>query len=126
MSALLFQSSLAGLFTLIPVLASILLVYSAMVVLGINLGIGTSMFASVAIGLGVDFSIHTLDRLRTLHRHLSGDIDSALEMFYPTTGRAFLLNFLAISCSLPTSDPSDDLLFVALLALYFVSLLILC
>jgi hypothetical protein len=97
-SALLFQSSLAGLFTLIPVLASILLVYSAMVVLGINLGIGTSMFASVAIGLGVDFSIHTLDRLRTLSRHLSSDIDSALERFYPTTGRALLFNFLAISC----------------------------
>jgi predicted RND superfamily exporter protein len=97
-SALLFQSSLAGLFTLIPVLASILLVYSAMVVLGINLGIGTSMFASVAIGLGVDFSIHTLDRLRTLSRNTGSDINLALERFYPSTGRALLFNFLAISC----------------------------
>ena len=97
-SALLFQSSLAGVFTLIPVLGSILLVYSAMVVMGIRLGIGTSMFASVAIGLGVDFSIHTLDRLRTLYRSLGEDIDAVLERFYPTTGRALLFNFLAISC----------------------------
>lgn len=97
-SALLFQSTLAGLYTLIPVAGSILLVYSAMVALGIKLGIGTSMFASVAIGLGVDFAIHTLDRLRTLYRRLDNEIDKALEAFYPTTGRALFFNFIAISC----------------------------
>lgn len=97
-SALLFQSLTAGVFALIPVAGSILLVYSAMVVLGITLGIGTSMFASVAIGLGVDFAIHTLDRLRTLYRSEDGDIDRVLSIFYPSTGRALLFNFLAISC----------------------------
>jgi predicted RND superfamily exporter protein len=97
-SSLLFRSSLAGLFTLIPVLGSILLVYSAMVALNISLGIGTSMFASVAIGLGVDFSIHTVDRMRSLYRISNGDVDKVLERFYPTTGRALLFNFLAISC----------------------------
>lgn len=97
-SSLLFRSSLAGLFTLIPVLGSILLVYSAMVALNIRLGIGTSMFASVAIGLGVDFSIHTVDRIRSLYRISNGDVDKVLERFYPTTGRALLFNFLAISC----------------------------
>lgn len=97
-AALLFRSALAGVFALVPVVASILLVYSTMVVLGINLGIGTSMFASVAIGLGVDFAIHTLDRLRSLNRSLEGDFDEVLSRFYPTTGRALLFNFLAISC----------------------------
>ena len=48
---------------------------SAMVLLGINLGIGTSMFASVAIGLGVDFVIHALDRLRSLYRAFDFDFD---------------------------------------------------
>lgn len=97
-AALLFQSITAGLYTLMPVAGSILLVYSAMVFLGINLGIGTSMFASVAIGLGVDFAIHTLDRLRDLNREFSGDTDRVLSEFYPSTGRALLFNFLAISC----------------------------
>jgi len=97
-ASLLFRSSLAGLFTLIPVVGSILLVYSAMVALNINLGIGTSMFASVAIGLGVDFSIHTVDRMRSLYRSVDGNIDRVLERFYPTTGRALLFNFMAISC----------------------------
>jgi predicted RND superfamily exporter protein len=97
-SALLFKSPLAGLFAMIPVLSSILLVYSAMAFMGISLGIGTSMFASVAIGLGVDFAIHTIDRLKTLFRTHEGNMDKALMALYPTTGRALLFNFLAIAC----------------------------
>jgi predicted RND superfamily exporter protein len=97
-SALLFKSPLAGLFALIPVLSSILLVYASMMFMGISLGIGTSMFASVAIGLGVDFAIHTIDRLKTLFRLNEGNMDKTLMALYPTTGRALLFNFLAIAC----------------------------
>ena len=50
-----------------------------MVMKGIALGIGTSMFASVAIGLGVDFAIHTIDRLKKLYAKFSGDLEKALE-----------------------------------------------
>ncbi len=97
-SSLLFGSLTAGTFTIIPVSSSILLVYSAMVVLDIDLGIGTSMFASVAIGLGVDFSIHTIDRLRSLYQTHNGDWDLTLQELYPSTGRALFLNYLAIAC----------------------------
>jgi predicted RND superfamily exporter protein len=44
----------------------------------VKLGIGTSMFASVAIGLGVDFAIHTINRLRSLFVENKGDWDIAL------------------------------------------------
>ncbi|OUR90071.1 Patched family protein [Gammaproteobacteria bacterium 42_54_T18] len=97
-SSLLFGSLTAGTFTIIPVSSSILLVYSAMAVLGIDLGIGTSMFASVAIGLGVDFSIHTIDRLRSLYQDHNGNWDLTLQELYPSTGRALFLNYLAIAC----------------------------
>jgi len=69
-----------------------------MVILKIDLGIGTSMFASVAIGLGVDFSIHTIDRLRSLYQTNNGDWDLTLQKLYPSTGRALFLNYLAIAC----------------------------
>lgn len=95
-SALLFRSAMAGIYALTPVVASILLVYSAMVALSIPLGIGTSMFAAVAIGLGVDFAIHTIDKLRSLYPR-SGDIYTTLQRFYPSTGRALLFNLLAIT-----------------------------
>lgn len=96
-SSLLFRSPVAGLYSLLPVAGAVLLVYATMVALDIHLGIGTSMFASVAIGLGVDFAIHTIDRLRALYREYSGDLDRAMEELYLTTGRALLFNFLAIA-----------------------------
>lgn len=95
-SSYLFRSTMAGIFALVPVVTSILLVYSSMVLLGIPLGIGTSMFAAVAIGLGVDFSIHTIDRLKTLYQK-EQDMQRTLSLFYPSTGRALLFNLLAIA-----------------------------
>jgi len=96
-SALLFRSFSAATFALIPVISSILLVYAAMVFFNITLGVGTSMFASVAIGLGVDFSIHTIDRLRVTFKQNQGDWDKALAALYPLTGRALFFNYIAIA-----------------------------
>jgi predicted RND superfamily exporter protein len=95
-SSMLFKSAMAGLYALIPVATSILLVYSAMVVLSIPLGIGTSMFAAVAIGLGVDFAIHTIDRLRSLYKE-EQNMQASMQRFYPSTGRALFFNLLAIA-----------------------------
>jgi|GEM_PF-46358 len=96
-SALLFRSFTAASFALIPVISSILLVYAAMVLFNIKLGVGTSMFASVAIGLGVDFAIHTIDRLRSTFKSTHGDWDKALAELYPLTGRALFFNYIAIA-----------------------------
>jgi len=102
-SAWLFRSLMAGALALLPVGGSILLVYTSMVLLDIPLGIGTSMFASVAVGLGVDFAIHTIDRLRVAFQRQPGissatDHEQAIMSLYPSTGRALLFNFLAIAC----------------------------
>jgi len=97
-SAVLFGSLSAGLYAIIPVASSLLFVYTSMVVLSIDLGIGTSMFASVAIGLGVDFAIHTIDRLRSLFQQNNGDWELTLTQLYPSTGRALFFNYLAIAC----------------------------
>ena len=95
-SSVLFRSAVAGLYALIPVLTSILLVYASMAFLSINLGVGTSMFAAVAIGLGVDFAIHTLDRLKVLYGKTQ-DMNKTLKQFYPSTGRALFFNVLALA-----------------------------
>ena len=97
MSALLFRSVIAGVFSLIPVMASILIIYAVMGLFDIWLGIGTSMFASVAIGLGVDFAIHTIDRIKLLFAERSSEsFDETIAKLFPSTGRALLFNFLAI------------------------------
>ena len=97
-ASLLFRSFIAGLYTILPVASSLLIVYAAMVALNIDLGIGTSMFASVAIGLGVDFAIHTIDRLRSLFKKNNGNWEQTLVELYPSTGRALFFNYLAIAC----------------------------
>lgn len=97
-SSLLFRSAWAGFYTLIPVAGAILLIYAIMVLLNMGIGVGTSMFAAVALGLGVDFSIHTLERFRVLYCAEQGDWARVFDEFYKTTGRALFFNFLAIAC----------------------------
>ncbi|GAB5414307.1 MAG: outer membrane lipoprotein-sorting protein [Congregibacter sp.] len=58
-----FRSLIAGGYTLVPVITAVLFVYAFMVAKGLTLGVGTSMFAAVAVGLGVDFAIHALSHL---------------------------------------------------------------
>ncbi|PCJ16859.1 MAG: Patched family protein [Candidatus Cloacimonadota bacterium] len=98
MASFVFSSFVAGLFSLIPVLISVLIVYAVMGYFNIYLGIGTSMFASIAIGLGVDFAIHTIDQIIHLFStHENDDFDEIILKFFPNTGRALFFNFLAIS-----------------------------
>ncbi|MDF1781518.1 MAG: outer membrane lipoprotein-sorting protein [Alcanivoracaceae bacterium] len=97
-SMLLFRSWVAGVFAVLPVITSILMVYATMVLFSIDLGIGTSMFASVAIGLGIDFAIHTIDRLKSLFKDNVPSAQDLVTHLYASTGRALLFNYLAVAC----------------------------
>lgn len=97
MAALSFRSVVAGTLALLPVLVTILMIYAVMGFSGIWLSISTSMFASIAIGLGVDFSIHTLERLQTLVGRERQSLDQAILNLYPNTGRALFFNFASLA-----------------------------
>jgi hypothetical protein len=98
MASVLFRSITLGLLAVIPVAMSILLVYAVMGFTEIWLGIGTSMFAAIAIGLGVDSAIHTLERLRELGQgRTAQSLLGALAELYPTTGRALFFNLAAVA-----------------------------
>lgn len=107
MATLLFKSLSAGLLTIVPVGMSILLIYAVMGFFDIWLGIGTSMFAAIAIGLGVDFSIHSVERMRQLGRQTGRPLAEALAELYPTTGRALLLNLAAVALGFSVLCLSD-------------------
>ncbi len=96
-AAIVFRSILAGAMSLIPVVMSLLMVYAVMGFGQIWLGVGTSMFAAIAIGLGIDFAIHTLDRMRELFATRSGTYDQRLTELFPSTGRALFFNFAALA-----------------------------
>ncbi|HHJ39111.1 MAG: hypothetical protein AXA67_11265 [Methylothermaceae bacteria B42] len=96
MASLSFRSLVAGFMAMLPVVVTILMIYAVMGFNGIWLSISTTMFAAIAIGLGVDFSIHTLERLQTLIRK-GNTLDQAIANLYPSTGRALLFNFAALA-----------------------------
>jgi predicted RND superfamily exporter protein len=97
MATVSFRSAIAGTIALLPVVATILMIYAVMGFTGIWLSVGTSMFAAISIGLGVDFSIHTIERLQTLLRDTRYSMDEAILQLYPSTGRALLFNFAALA-----------------------------
>jgi len=120
MAALLFRSLWAGFFAAIPVGMSILVIYTVMGFGDIWLGVGTSMFASIAIGLGVDFAIHTIDSMKKYLSEKSGSMQERLLYLYPSTGRALFFNFAAISMGfgvLLTSDVPPLIRFGGLVAI---------
>ncbi|MFT7560760.1 MAG: putative RND superfamily exporter protein [Flavobacteriales bacterium] len=91
-----FKSVYGGTLALIPVLFSTLAVYALMGITGITLAVGTTMTAAIALGIGIDFSIHTLDKIKLLIKDLGHPPEEALLMLFPSTGRALLFNFLAV------------------------------
>ena len=97
MATMSFRSAVAGTIALLPVVTTILMIYAVMGFSGIWLSVGTSMFAAISIGLGVDFSIHTIERLQTLLRDTRLSTDEAILKLYPSTGRALLFNFAALA-----------------------------
>lgn len=95
-AALSFRSFSAATFAVIPVILSILCIYAVMGATGIWLGVGTSMFAAIGIGISVNFAIHTLHRTIELVRDYEEDISVAMTQLFPSTGRALFFNFASM------------------------------
>ncbi|WP_170836987.1 efflux RND transporter permease subunit [Aquimarina amphilecti] len=92
-----FKSFTAGFLTVVPVTISVLFLYTVMGIMDIWLAVGTSMFAAIAIGVGVDFAVHTIDRLKYFLKEENLKITDAFNQFYKSAGRALLFNFLALA-----------------------------
>jgi predicted RND superfamily exporter protein len=112
-----------GLYTVIPVSATLVGIYAAMAISGITLGVGTAAFAAVAIGLTVDFAIHVLDHMVVLARDEGRPLPEAVTLMYPSTGRPVLFSFLCVflgMCVLTQSALPPIYLFAVLLAVSLV------
>jgi len=95
MCIVIFRSFRDGLLCLAPLFVSVALVYAVMGLANIWLGVATSMFAAVAIGLGIDLAIHMVARARKAER-MALDADARIMYVYQSTGRAVLFNAAAV------------------------------
>lgn len=106
-SILVFRSPGAGFISVVPVLFTVLILYACMGYLGIYLEPATSMFAAIALGVGVDFAIHLVDRLRTATAENGGSVATAIEQSLPSVARACFYNSAALGLGFSVLTVSD-------------------
>jgi hypothetical protein len=91
-----YRSVLIGLCGLVPIGLSLLLNFAAMGFLRIPLDIVTAMVASVAIGIGIDYSIHVVSAYVMEYRR-TGDTREAAHRTLSLTGRAIFFNVASVT-----------------------------
>jgi predicted RND superfamily exporter protein len=95
-AAILSRSLRRGFYCLIPPAFAVLLCFAAMGWLAIPLGVATSMFAGMTLGVGVDFAIHLLARHdRARQTGLQGE--AAVAAALTTTGPAIVIDACAVA-----------------------------
>ena len=93
---LLMRSPVAGLISIIPLVLTILITFGIMGFTGTPLDMSTLMISSIAIGIGIDYAIHFIERFRKEYRK-NRDERRALEATVQTTGRGIAFNALALA-----------------------------
>ncbi|MDY2843356.1 MAG: efflux RND transporter permease subunit [Treponema sp.] len=93
--AISFRSILAGLLGAIPLSLTILLNYWTMGTFGISLDLVTSIIASVAVGIGIDYTIHFLETYR-MERAKTTDVHAAARRTFKSSGTGILTNAVAV------------------------------
>jgi hydrophobe/amphiphile efflux-3 (HAE3) family protein len=90
------RSFLKGIYATIPIIANILLLLGFMGYTGISLDIATVLVGSIALGIGIDYSIHVITGFNEyLNSH--GDAEKAIEQTILTRGKAILINVASVS-----------------------------
>jgi len=84
-----------SLIAMLPIFLTLVINYGMLGLFNIPLNAGTAMVSSVAIGIGVDYSIHYITWYRR-EIHQKRDIDAALENTILHKGRAILYNMFVI------------------------------
>jgi predicted RND superfamily exporter protein len=82
----------AGLVGIVPLFISIFINFSVMGLLGIKLNLGTSLVASVSVGIGIDYAIHFIDAYKREYRG-GGDF---LRRAFATSGKAIIINAVSV------------------------------
>lgn len=95
-TALFGRSWRGGIYCVLPSALAVIINFAVMGWLGIPLGVATSMFAGMTLGIGVDFAIHVVEGYG-LARADGAERTEALRRALAVTGPPVLINTVAIS-----------------------------
>ncbi|GGG58160.1 hypothetical protein GCM10010976_31250 [Bizionia arctica] len=93
---LILRSFLSGIYASIPIIATIIILFGVMGITGISLNIATVLVASVALGIGIDYSIHIISHYN--HSIKSNKcLKEAITEAITVSGSAIIINVVAVS-----------------------------
>lgn len=87
-----FSGALIG---LVPIVFTLFVVFGLMGFMGIPLDIATVLTGGITVGVGIDYSIHFVNRFRKEFKKSKTKLE-ALDKTLETTGKAILINMMAI------------------------------
>ena len=89
------RSLVAGIVGISPLTICILINFAVMGFGGIKLNIGTSMVAAVAVGIGIDYTIHFMEAYKREYSSAGGKGDFLLKAF-ASSGKAIIINAISV------------------------------
>ncbi len=94
--AITYKTPVAGLLAVVPLGVTVLINFAAMGLFGIKLDIATAMVGSIAIGIGIDYTIHFLASYRYA-RLESANLALVTQQSLYTSGKAIIYNALSVT-----------------------------
>jgi len=104
--SLMLRSIIQGFYASLPIIVTIGIVYGIMGITGIPLNIATVLVASIAIGIGIDYSIHFVSQFNQ-QKKKHGDTKKAIKETITGSGNAIIINFISVSAGFFTLVFSD-------------------
>jgi len=93
--AIQFKSFIGGVISILPIIMTVLFNFAIMWIFKIPLDAATVMIGSVAVGIGIDYTIHFNNRFH-FEIGKKNSVENALETTLQTTGRAIIINAFSV------------------------------
>jgi len=93
---LILRSFLSGVYASIPIITAIIILFGVMGLTGISLNIATVLVASVALGIGIDYSIHIISHFNDSIKE-NNNLQKAIQDSILISGKAILINVVSVS-----------------------------
>ena len=93
---LMLRSLINGLYATIPIIAAIIILFGVMGLTGISLNIATVLVASVALGIGIDYSIHIISHFNEIYNK-TGLLEKSISDTLLISGNAIIVNVISVS-----------------------------
>jgi predicted RND superfamily exporter protein len=93
--SLMFRRISAGLIGVIPITITAIVSFGVMGLLGIPLSTTTALISSIAIGVGIDYAVHFMERFRVAAKR-TGDVVATIADAMHHSGRAIMFNAVVV------------------------------